>query len=217
MSARLPPARTLTVELLSDATFGRGVGTAGEVDVEVEHDPLGLPLLGGKTLHGLLRDAWLTMAPHFPELAEAARRVLGPGGEHDETSVLRVGDATVDDVTRAWVAWACGREHNRVAPADVLRALTDIRHQTALERQSGAPAAPTLRASRVVLRGLTLRSRLDWLEPEQPGADEVCCLALCTLAVRHAGLGRHRGRGHVRVSLDGDLDATRQAARGGAG
>ena len=205
---------SLTVELLSDATFGCGEGTAGEVDIEIEHDELGLPCLGGKALHGLLRDAWLAMAPHFPALGAAARRVLGPTADRDETGVLRVNDALVDEATRAWVAWAVRRQPDPVDPKEVLRALTDIRYQTARDR-AGAPATATLRASRVALRGLVLTSRLEWLEA--PSEQDVRCLALCALAVRHAGLGRNRGRGHLRVSLDGDVDATRWLAREVAG
>jgi len=41
---------TLTLQLKSDATFGRGEGVAGWVDVEVQHDPYGLPFLGEHSL-----------------------------------------------------------------------------------------------------------------------------------------------------------------------
>ena len=56
--------QTLHMELLSDATFGRGEGTAGQVDTEVEHDEFGIPYIGGKAVRGLLRDTWLSMRPH---------------------------------------------------------------------------------------------------------------------------------------------------------
>ena len=56
----------ISVELLSDTTLGRGEGMAGLVDADVEHDELGLPFLGGKTLKGLLRDSWLSMSGCFP-------------------------------------------------------------------------------------------------------------------------------------------------------
>ena len=44
----------LKLDLLSDATFGRGDGLAGVVDAEVQHDNAGLPYLAGRTLKGLL-------------------------------------------------------------------------------------------------------------------------------------------------------------------
>lgn len=204
-------AQTIVVELLSDATFSLGEPTAGEVDVEIDHDELGLPVLRGKTLHGLLRDAWLSLAPYFAHLDEAAGRVLGLPRDHTEHSVARVGDAVVDDETRQWVSHALGRTACPLRPPDVLRGLTDVRWQTAVDRWSGAPAPGTLRSHRTVLRGLALTSTLDWERP--PTSREVAVLALCTLGTRHAGLGRNRGRGHVRLTLDGSLEATVEAAR----
>jgi hypothetical protein len=205
-----PPA-CLEITLLSDATFSRGEPAPGEVDVEVEHDELGLPFLGGKAVHGLLRDAWLSMAEHFPTLAPAAARILGVPGHHGEDAVLAIREATCDEATRAWVERAVNRTNGSLEPAAVLRALTDVRWQTSLDRSTGGPAAATLRASRVVLRGLSLRAGLRWLA--SPDDADLCCLAMSALATRHAGFGRNRGRGHIRVTLDGDLEETRRRAR----
>ena len=212
MIAPPKPPHTLTVSLLSDTTFGRGEGAAGEVDVEVEHDDLGLPFLGGKTLHGLLRDTWLTMLPAFAELRWGGERVFGPPGDLTETAILRLGDAVVEAEARAWIAAAVQRARQPLAPADVLATLTDIRRQTAEERTSGAPAAATLRASRVTLRQLTFYSPLTWLAA--PEALDLRCLALAAWGTRHAGLGRNRGRGHVQLALDGDLKTTHLLAEG---
>jgi hypothetical protein len=202
------PPRSLQIRLLSDTTFARGSGTPGEVDVEVEHDPrTGLPLLRGKTLHGLLKDAWLTMAPAFPDLSAAAERLLGREGDLDERAILRVEDACLDEMVQDWVRYAVGRESRPLAPGQIFRALTDIRQQTARDRQTGAPRETTLRASRVLLHGATLIAPLRWLQP--PGAEEVRCLALTTLALRHGGLGRSRGRGFLMAFLTPTMAATR--------
>lgn len=200
----------LTVELLSDTTFGRGQGTAGEVDVEVEHDDCGLPFLRGKTLHGLLRDAWLSMAPHFGDLSDAAVRVLGIEADLADAAVLRVGDALLPADVRAWVRHAVHRPNHPLRPDQVLRTLTDVRRQTARSRATGAPEETTLRSSRVVLRGLTFAAPLTWLEP--PTVEHVRLLALCALGVRHGGLGRNRGRGLLRLAIDGDAEQTRNLA-----
>jgi hypothetical protein len=211
----MPPPQTLVVELLSDTTFARWEGTAGVVDVEIDHDELGLPVVRGKRLHGLLRDAWLSMRPHFPELEEAACRVLGEQADRDEQSILRIGDGLLPEEVRAWVRYAVGRERNPLRPEQVLTTLTDIRRQTAVSRASGAPEETTLRSSRVVLRGMCFTSPLLWLSA--PGDGEVRCLALCALALRHGGWQRNRGRGFLRVTLDGQPDTTRQAAGVGGG
>lgn len=205
--------RTLTVELLSDATFSRGEGTAGAVDVEVERDEHGLPFLGGKTLRGLLRDSWVSLQEQFRWLIPAARRIYGPTGELDETGILRIGDAVLGEDVRSWVTWAVEREDHPLSATALLESLTDIRAQTAEDRATAAPAAATLRAVRVALRGLVFEAPLTWLTP--PTADDLRCLALGILATRHGGLARNRGRGFLRLALDRDHEGTRQLARGG--
>ncbi len=202
----------ISIDLLSDTCFSRGESTPGAVDVEIEQDELGLPCLSGKTLRGLLRDAWLSMAKCFGELQEAGFRVWGPIGDLEEASILRVGDAQADALVRAWVTWAEGRTHAPILPQAVLEALTDVRCQTSEERTTGAPAETTLRSMRVALRKLKLCAPLTWIE--QPTQQDLRCLALSVLGTRHAGLGRNRGRGFVRLLLDGDSDLTTSLARG---
>ena len=48
------PELMLQITLVSQATFGRGDGVAGLVDIEVLHDEMGLPFLHGRSLKGLL-------------------------------------------------------------------------------------------------------------------------------------------------------------------
>jgi hypothetical protein len=62
-------------------------------------------------------------------------------------------------------------------------------------RKTGAPAKGTLRSVRVIVRGMQLEAPLVWLG--QPAPQDLQCLALACLAIRHAGLGRNRGRGHT--------------------
>jgi hypothetical protein len=204
--------RYLLIELLSDTTFASGQGTPGTVDVEVEHDAYGLPMLGGKGVRGLLRESWLSMQTHFPELLAAGQRVFGPHADLRETAILRVGDAVIEETARSYLIAAIEREHHPLAPESILAALTAIRSQTSEERTTGAPARTTLRSTRVLVRGLQLVAPLFWLVRPEP--TDIQCLALSVLAAKHAGLGRNRGRGHVRVTIDGDLERTRLLARG---
>jgi hypothetical protein len=44
----------LKATILSGATFSAGKGLVGDVDVEVEQEPCGLPIIRGRTLKGLL-------------------------------------------------------------------------------------------------------------------------------------------------------------------
>ncbi len=105
-----------------------------------------------------------------------------------------------------------GATSHPLPPHAILDALTEIRVQTSEDRGTGAPARATLRSVRVIVRGLRLSAPLSWLSEPTPA--EVRCLALAALGTRHAGLARTRGRGHIRVALDGDVAATRAVARG---
>lgn len=210
------PPSTLRIELLSDTTFSRGEGTAGLVDTEVEHDEFGLPLVGGKTVRGLLRDSWLSLHRHFPPLDAAAVRVLGRSRALDESCLLRIGDAHLAKELRATVRAAVERDASPLSAEAVLAAFTAIRYQTAEDRDTGAPEMTTLRSSRVVLRGFVFEAPLTWLHGYRPLPDDLRVLALCALATRHGGLLRNRGRGHLRMTLDGDVATTRRLAEGAA-
>jgi hypothetical protein len=207
-------ASHLQIELLSDATFSRGEGTAGLVDVEVEHDVGGLPFIGGRTVRGLLRDSWLSMHACFPDLADAAARVLGRSKSLDEGCRLRVGDALLPAPIREAVRLGLERQEHPLGPETVLAAFSEIRYQTAEDRGRGAPERTTLRSTRVVLRGFTFEAALTWLDGYQPVPDDMQVLALCALATRHGGLARNRGRGHLRCTIDGDLGRTQSLAEG---
>lgn len=207
-------ASTLRIELLSDTTFGRGEGTAGIVDTEVEHDEFGMPFFGGKTIRGLLRDSWLSMASCFPELHGAAERVLGRSQALDESCKLRIGDALLPDPIRKVVRKGVERENRPLSPAAALSGFTSIRYQSAEDRKTGAPETTTLRSSRVLLRGFVFDSSLSWLNGYVPNRDDLRLLGLCALATRHGGLLRNRGRGHLLITLDGDVAQTRQYAEG---
>lgn len=208
---------TLTVTLLSDTTFSRGEGTAGEVDVEIVHDELGLPAMPGRALRGLLRDAWLSMRDVFQDDDDVAREVLGIAGDVDPVGVgrLQLGDAVMPEPVRAWVRYAVRRHDNPLSAEAILRALTAVRAQTARDRTTGAPARNTLRARRVALRGLVLVAPVA-AETFEPAHWRV--LARAALGVRHAGLTRNRGSGVVKVAIVcGDTDVTAQYAVLGAG
>jgi hypothetical protein len=208
-SSTLPVPRMLLIELLSDTTFGRGEGTAGSVDTEVEHDDYGMPYIGGKSIRGLLRDSWLSMQAHFPELHDAAGRVLGYGQALDDTCRLRIGDAVLPDSLRQVLLHAVERGEHPIAPTTMLKAFTEVRYQTAEDRATGAPDVTTLRSSRVVLRDFAFESKLSWLNDYKPQADDLRVLALSALSCRHGGLLRNRGRGHLRLTLDGEATRTK--------
>ncbi len=202
----------LEIKLLSDTAFSAGHGTPGIVDTELLHDQYGLPFIGGKTIRGLLRDSWLSMEEVFSsdkELLTAAKRVFGDAGDMEESSILRIGDGAVEKEVYQWLEPIL-QGKSPLNKRDILEAMSDIRYQTAIDRETGAPAKATLRAIRVAIRKLNLRAPLYW--EEQPSDHDLKCLALAALATRHAGLSRNRGLGYIQITLNGKLKETQKRA-----
>ncbi|MBN2394705.1 MAG: hypothetical protein JXR84_28495 [Anaerolineae bacterium] len=194
--------------LLSDATFGRGDGVVSLVNAEVEHDRYGLPYLRGRTLKGLLAEAYadirfaLQQSPASKSLArwDAAARILfgDPGSKLKQQAQVHIGDACLPADLRSALAADMESESPTHTADAILNSLTAIRRQTAMD-VTGKPEAGSLRAMRVVLRGVIFESQLRFVLC--PDADILAILAACSMGMRRLGTGRNRGRGHVLTRL----------------
>ena len=201
------PEYYLTITLHSDATFGRGEGVAGLVDVEIEHDQHGLPYISGRTLKGLLVEECANLryavdgklratSTGQPTLDELAAWLFGVSGatRGDSLGLLHIGAAGLPpDLRTAILA------ERRLTPQQVLASLTTIRRQTSIDAQDGAPEAASLRTMRALVRGTTLLARLDFAQA--PDERALALLAACALGVRRGGSGRNRGRGRLSMLL----------------
>ncbi len=187
----------LTLHLRSDTTFGRGDGTAGLVDTDIEYDLDGLPFVGGRVIKGLLVEEYANLRFALGKTDRwdgAATYLFGrPGATGAEVAQMRVGSATLPpdlcDLLRS-------EQHQ---PGQLLSACTAIRRQTSLDAGSGAPQKGSLRSMRVLLRETDLIASLDFTA--EPKERELALLAACVLAVRRGGTGRNRGRGRLRMLL----------------
>ncbi len=212
MQAMTAPNNSLLLrfELLSAATFGRGVGLPGDVDQEVEHDAYGMPYLRGRALRGLLAEEAKSILFALGEVRAkkwqpSLMRLFGePGRMMDDPdfSILKVSDAQLPENLHRLIAYAIEEEQlvaGKLLTADeVLNSLTAIRRQTAMTHL-GAPEAASLRAMRVVLRETRFEARLTF--SEEPAPLDLALLTATTLAWRRVGTGRNRGRGRVRAWL----------------
>jgi hypothetical protein len=202
---------TLTVELLSDTTFGRGDGVAGLVDEEIEHDSAtGLPIIRGRTLKGLLVEECanilyaLRSRPDLEDFNKTAAWLFGSGGSTlADGAHMRIGRGELPHDLQQQVRYSI--QTQKYGAAEILESLTTIRRQTSVDEETGIPADRSLRASRVALRSLTFRAALDF--DQEPEAHHLALLAACAASVRRAGSGRNRGRGRVEIRVEGpDFD-----------
>ena len=203
------PVETLTLrfELLSGATFGRGDGLPGIVDQEVEHDPYGMPFVRGRTLRGLLAEEMEGLLYALGDQKATTWRVsrdrlLGTSARMtDESGILHIGDACLPERLRRLIVESLDAEDDRITRLSVLESLTAIRRQTAMT-PFGTPETTSLRAMRIVLRGIVFESRLTF--DQALGPLDRALLAASVLAWRRAGTGRNRGRGRLRAWLEND-------------
>lgn len=201
----------LQIELLSDTTFGRGDGVAGLVDAEVQHDEYGCPYLAGRTLKGLLREECVNllyaleqMDKAAPWLAPAQRLFGDPGSNHSTRALLHMTDARLAPDLRAVLVYQV--ETGSLTRQQVLESLTAIRRQTAVDVKNEAPKDETLRALRVIIRGVQFYAMLvfeDTVDAERHQSDRAL-LAACVKALRLAGTGRNRGVGQICVQLQNE-------------
>lgn len=195
--------------LESDATFGRGDGMAGVVDVEVQHDKYGCPYLNGRALKGLLVSECAEILAVLSEMTRirwerAAQRLFGnPGSRLQDDALLAIGDAQLPTDLRAAIAQDVEKE--RLKREEVLELFTALRRQTAID-ESGMPTPHTLRTMRVILRGTPFEAELNFLE--EPTRDDLALLSACVKAFRRAGTGLNRGRGRLIAEL---LNVSRQS------
>lgn len=203
----------LAIQLHSETTFASTSEAAGWLDTEVNHDSqTGLPEIGGKTLHGLLTDSWLSIS-HIEEVEDkyygAALRLLGQPGVADGEGILYIGNAQLSEYVRLQVSEAITRSEHPLDPFWILGALTRVRTQTAINRATGAALENSLRSSRTLLPlpELEFWAELSWTKEPEPTELELFHLLLGL--TRHAGLRRNRGRGLIQLTaLPGEASSS---------
>ncbi len=196
--------------------IGTGQGESAHVDAAVARDVDGLPVLHGRAIKGLLREA-LTAAEELGQVpAGVAAWLCGTPARQpaDDTTGLRrhrfeshPGHATFTNAVlpESWRAFATGdRQGNRIAT------LFDVVQATAIDEETGQAKDHSLRAVEVAVP-MTLTAEVT-LEPGAapppwtvPGTetpiDWVAALERALPLLRGLGAHRNRGLGRVRVTL----------------
>lgn len=179
---------------------GGGRGGGAVVDAVTHRDSAGLPVLPGRHLKGLLRDA-LEQAETFgwARYAGCAETLFGQraefGGTGPEPGCLRVTDATLPPEIAAYLGCGPGKP--------LVRHLYRNLYSTAVEFATGTARDKSLRGIEVVVP-LQLSARLETVSGrEPPPEDWVERLAGVLPLIDAVGAHRSRGLGRAVLSLEG--------------
>lgn len=194
----------LQITLQSPLTSAAGEGRVGVVDRDVAFDDLGLPLLPGRRLKGLWREAYRDVADAWTQCGKSpvtAEYLFGESGQKpgDGDACMFVANAELQE-TQSLREWLKYLQHTRKLHLDdVVEHFATVRSQTAIDRRTGAALEHTLRLTRTLKAGLVFRARVRFFEP--PTNALLDALSLGAVALQHMGTARTRGLGKVSCRL----------------
>ena len=204
----------LQITLRSPLTSAAGEGRVGLVDRDVAFDNLGLPILPGRRLKGLWREAYRDVAEAWALCGQPAisvDRIFGEAGQKPGAGAacLHVANAELHDAAtlRPWLTYLQHPDKPKLHPDDVVQHFAAVRAQTAIDRRTGAARGDTLRFTRTLRAGLVFWASVRFVQsPETALLD---ALALGAASLQRMGTARTRGLGQVCCRLLA-LDAGRQ-------
>lgn len=191
----------LTIDFRSFWHCGGGRGGGAVVDAVVHRDAAGLPVVPGRHLKGLLREAFACAEAWGWEGFQAGgtaqlfgTRTEQEGGD-SEPGLIRVADAVLPEVTRRYLSES---ENGRKLVPALFRSL----HSTAIESGTSSALRHSLRGIEVVVP-LQLQAAVSPVKalPEE----ESNCFAQLEKAlplIRAVGAYRNRGLGRARLTLE---------------
>ena len=192
----------LEITVLSPLTSAAGEGRVGLVDCDVAYDDTGLPILPGRRLKGLWREAYrdvVDAAALCGQERKAAAEIFGETGQrpNDGAARLHVGNAElhIPDTSslREWLDYL--QQESNLHLDDVMQHFTTLRSQTSIDRHTGAALENTFRITRTLKANFVFRAPVHFVEP--PKDTELEALVLGAAALQRMGTARTRGMGKV--------------------
>ncbi|MBU6995020.1 RAMP superfamily CRISPR-associated protein [Ferrovum myxofaciens] len=191
----------LKVDIRSYWLPGTGRTSGAMIDSTAHRDAQGLPVLPGRHLKGLLRDAMERVALWgWPGYADLARDLFGDRTEEGSPYLpnkgsLRISDARLPEEITPWLH----SEEGRDARLKMFRALSS----TAIDNDGvmGSAKDKSLRVLEVVIP-LSLTARLEPVPGITPPPDWVQHLTAVLPLISAVGAHRNRGLGRAILSLE---------------
>lgn len=200
----------LQIKLLSPLTSTAGEGRVGLVDRDIAFDDFGLPILLGRRLKGLWREAYRDIVDAWQQCGEAhtsVDKIFGKVGQkpNDGSAYFHIGTAELENASslKKWLKYLQYRDdrekESKILVDDVVNHYATVRAQTAIDRHSGSAKENTLRLTRALKSGWIFWAPVRFTDT--PNAELQNALALGAVALRHMGTARTRGLGKVRCRL----------------
>ena len=194
----------ILIKLVSDSCISSGENYNSSIDSDVCYDSYGLPFIPAKRLKGCLREAGLELQDFGMDIDVNA--LFGAAGNSAATFVL--GNAKLVDYEKYVSQLKNCDNAEYTHQQTVLDQFTYVRYQTRIERASGTAEDTSLRAVRVMKKGLEFVADID-IQPEHKEKIEEA-ISLCCKNLRSMGVNRTRGMGEVSVEYVGaDRDRSR--------
>lgn len=195
---------TLHIDIRHYWHAGGGRGAGAVLDAIVHRDPDGLPVLPGRHLKGLLRDACLRAEAWKWEgfTPGLAHQLFGrPAGDNQpsEPGALRVTDATLPPELTAWLTW--DGENDPRGGKCYLPYLFRSLYATAIEHDSGTAHGKTLRGIEVTVP-LALTARVEPVPGRAPPEGWPGLLADVLPLIDAVGAHRSRGLGRAVLHIE---------------
>lgn len=188
------PKYQIKITLLSDLCVSDGSVYNSMLDTDICYDELGFPYIPAKRLKGNLRECALEANDWGAEIP--IQKLFGDGVHN--SSALRLGNAYLEDYEEMKDKVLKNRNSLVCHPQNVLNHFSHIRMQTAIDNETGASDAASLRSMRVANKGLVFIGEAEC--PKQYYEQVSCCCRI----LKHMGIARTRGLGEVQLCLNPD-------------
>ena len=197
----------LEIKLESPLTSAAGEGRVGLVDRDIAFDKIGLPILPGRRLKGLWREAYQDVTDAWQQCGQDvafAEEIFGDSGQrpYDGDALIHIENAVLKDTSalKTWLEYLQHYNIRKLHADDVVQHYATVRAQTAIERKTSAAKENTLRLTRALKSGLVFWANVNFTNtpPETPLLN---ALALGAASLKYMGIARTRGLGKVKCRL----------------
>ena len=196
----------LKIVLKSPLTSAAGEGRVGLVDRDVAFDEIGLPILPGRRVKGLWREAYRDVADAWQQCGQmpiSVDQIFGiPGQVPDNGGAsIHVANAELKEAPslKEWLQYLQHQKIQKLHADDVIHHYATVRAQTAINRCTGAAKENTFRLTRTLKSNLVFHAPVRFVN--NPNQELINALALGAAALQHMGTARTRGLGKVKCRL----------------